>query len=187
MGTKHLIAVYTNGECKVAQLGGLDGQPEWNGVRVLQFLRDEYVGAARFHKGPDCPFTRCAFLSEDDLASMDADDLAMHPQLSAALSAEILRLVWFGPSCGIKLRNDLAFAQRASICQWGYVIDLDTQTFEIYRGHDLSAPVGRFAKAGSALPGSHPISLIQVFPINRLPSEEDFVRLVYEADPCPRV
>lgn len=40
MGTRHLICVSHNDQCKVAQYGQWDGYPAGQGVNILAFLRE---------------------------------------------------------------------------------------------------------------------------------------------------
>ncbi len=55
--------------------------------------------------------------------------------------------------------------------EWGYVIDLDTRTFEIHQGfQDRPHKTGRFAADGKA-DGAHywPVKLIRSIPLDALP------------------
>ena len=44
------------------------------------------------------------------------------------------------------LTDEHAFASDSLFCEWAYVLDLDTQTLEIYKGFNQETPKGRFAK-----------------------------------------
>jgi hypothetical protein len=58
-------------------------------------------------------------------------------------------------------------------CEWGYVIDLDAGSFEVYRGFQTEAhSVGRFAERTSdGKDGYAPIRLIATYPLADLPAE----------------
>jgi hypothetical protein len=73
--------------------------------------------------------------------------------------------------------------------EWGYIIDLDTMTFEVYRGfqkapHDL----GRFAKRDPYLPEHRvkadlfyaPVALVASWPLQALPTEQEFLATFIE-------
>lgn len=74
------------------------------------------------------------------------------------------------------------FPADSLFAEWGYVIDVDAQTFEVYRGfqhapHDK----GRFASRPprESVSGSYyPVALLATFPLAGLPSDEDFMATV---------
>lgn len=61
--------------------------------------------------------------------------------------------------------------------EWGYLIDLDTDLFEVYRGYQKTPhAAGRFA--GRAIPGAEyqPVALIASWPIADLPNQATFLK-----------
>lgn len=75
------------------------------------------------------------------------------------------------------------FPQDSLFCEWGYLVDLDALTFEIYRGFQKEEHrLGRFAERdASALEHFggpyYPVALIATWPLNALPSEENFLSI----------
>lgn len=61
---------------------------------------------------------------------------------------------------------------------WGYVVDLDAATFEVYRGRQ-QAPhtAGRFALRPPARAGYYPVALVAGWPLADLPNQDDFLTL----------
>jgi hypothetical protein len=62
--------------------------------------------------------------------------------------------------------------------EWGYLIDLDAATFEVYRGFQ-QAPhtAGRFADRPSAQEGYYPVALVASWSLANLPSRAEFMAL----------
>jgi hypothetical protein len=67
------------------------------------------------------------------------------------------------------------FATDSLYCEWGYLIDLDTSTFEVYRGFQrVPHAAGRFADRPPARDEYHPVALLASWPLADLPSWSDF-------------
>lgn len=180
MGTRHLIAVFVDGQYKVAQYAQWDGYPSGQGVEVLEFCRNmdrvaftEKVRAARF-------------LTEQDIkdlnARIDAEKIRdwseAWPWLSRDAGAGILQMV-MEHEPGIKLRNSIQFAADSLFCEWAYVIDLDKNTFEAFKGFNQE-PLAEDelfygATSDDMARGYHPVKLAASWPLDALPDEETFL------------
>lgn len=57
----------------------------------------------------------------------------LYPQLQRDCGAKVLDIVYKSKN-GLKLNLDVSFAQDSLFCEWCYVIDLDKNTFEVYKG-----------------------------------------------------
>lgn len=185
MGTRHLIAVQLDGEYKVAQYGQWDGYLEFQGKRVLNFLRE--MDRPKF----ETALRKCSFMSEQDFIELDKeietkrqqnpsyDWMQEYPFLSRDVSYEILKLVQ--KSEGLKLRNSISFAADSLFCEYAYVIDLDKNTFEIYGGFNKEPlPEGeRFKDAVSndASDDYYPVRKVAEYSLDELPSDEEFLIL----------
>jgi len=174
MGTRHLIAVYQGGTHKIAQYGQWDGYPSGQGRDVLTFLHDEQ----KVHMMRDYRLKLCRFLTEQVMTKIDdthgRDWAVFYPQLSRNMGADILNLV--SKSDGVMLKDSIEFAADSLFCEWAYVIDFDTNTFEVYKGFNTEPAVGRF-KDFEIEPGSEyqPVTLIKSYPLDALPSYEQFI------------
>ncbi|HEX4815838.1 MAG TPA: hypothetical protein VFV66_24090 [Nonomuraea sp.] len=63
----------------------------------------------------------------------------------------------------------------SSGCEWGYLADLDTMVFEVYRGGQKRPHQrGRFANRPGP-PGHHPAALAAAWPLDRLPRDLAFL------------
>jgi hypothetical protein len=66
------------------------------------------------------------------------------------------------------------FPADSLFAEWGYVVDLDAQVFEVYRGfqHQRHSK-GRFASRDGH-EGYAPVALVKSWPLSELPSDEEF-------------
>ena len=79
------------------------------------------------------------------------------------------------------------FVKDSLWAEWGYIVDLDALKFEVYRGFQQSPhPHGRFADREPvvhALTGPYyPVALVTSWPLNELPSDDDFIRGTRSSD-----
>ncbi len=180
MGTRHLIAVQIDGAYKIAQYGQWDGNPACTGIDVLRFLQtcdiESFKNKVR----------HCSFLTSEDVDAINNELKTTnktvpkdYPHLSRDASANILNIV--ANSKPLKLKNDIWFAADSMFCEWGYVIDFDKNTFEVYEGGGYKKPASgeRFTdlKTESGI-----IGLVKSFPLDQLPSEDDFLTSVEPAE-----
>lgn len=67
------------------------------------------------------------------------------------------------------------FPQDSLFAEWGYVIDLDEQRFEVYEGFQRSRhDKGRFAGREGTDSGYFPVALHTSWPLSELPDEQAF-------------
>jgi hypothetical protein len=118
MGTRHLICLYHNGRIVVAQYGGHDGHASHTGRQIMNALSSaRYI--QRLRANIHLIHYR-ASLSHGDyiddgigICILDAIAYAREPVPHA-----------FG----------LEFASDGAFCEWTYVVDLDGEVLEVYRG-----------------------------------------------------
>lgn len=188
MGTRHLICVFAGGKYKVAQYGQWDGYPGGQGVNILDFLRR--IDLAKFKER----VAECRFMTDDELQEIHSNftdgGMILHGSdhhkfwdeylspISRDTGSKILDYVYYG---GVRvLKNSLSFAGDSLFCEWCYVIDLDRQTLEVYRGFN-EEPVteGRFLSGHPLLENDNeyePVVLIRTYSILDLPSNDEFVK-----------
>jgi hypothetical protein len=191
MGTRHLIVVMMDGTHKVAQYGQWDGGPQGHGMMIRDFLRLT-MDKERFKTN----LRKCQFLSTktiDDLwkkfgasdnGSIPVDKakvFAQHyPELYRDTGAGILRLIQDSKE-GLGLQDSLDFVQDSLFCEWAYVIDLDADTFEVYKGFNKEplTPADRFyngkfklSKTGKSY---YPVKILKKYSLNDLPDPQAFL------------
>lgn len=184
MGTRNLTCVYMNGEYKVAQYRQWDGYPEGLGTYILKFLKS--VNIQLFKNA----VSKVSFLTKEEFDDInkvikatretipDYDWTKDFPHLSRDCGGEILNQIVFN---GVtKVKNSLDFAKDSLLCEWGYVIDLDMNKFEVYSGFNREPLTAsdRFYFNGEKAENDYeyyPIKKIAEFDLNDLPTEEEFL------------
>ena len=175
MGTRNLTAVMINDEYKIAQYGQWDGYPEGQGVTALKFLHE--VNMEKFKEA----VSKTRFLTKDELQAIGSkygsEWLHHYPQLGRDHGAEILQLVYDGVT---ELKNSISFAGDSLFCEYAYVIDFDTDTFEVYQGFNREPLINsRFNSDSPELEkgaGYEPVKLVKAYSLKQLPSTESFLK-----------
>lgn len=200
MGTRHLVAIVQNNEYKVAQYGLFDGYPSGAGIEILNFLRENNLD--RFAE----KVSKCSFLNEEEHEAIAAKKFRggsiekfmkrptksfKYAHLSRDTGSDIFQFIM--DSKGLQTINRIDFVAEGLFCEWAYVVDLDKQTFEVYRGVQKT-PVPEDQRFASMNPDPstfvpkydgdimyYPAHLVKCYPMHNLhplflPSNEDFLK-----------
>lgn len=192
MGTRNLTAVMLDGKYVIAQYGQFDGHPDRQGKTALGFcgrnLRTkkgrekfkEQLHRIRFIDDDEVEnFCRQVGAKNDWLTSEQSDALnELVPYLSRDHGAKILNLVLESDNEEILLVNNINFAADSLYCEYAYVIDLDKNTFEAYKGFNKEPlpPEERFANIPCLRENNnkyYPVKLKGSWNLNSLPSLEE--------------
>jgi hypothetical protein len=156
MGTRNLVMAVVDGVTKIAQYGQWDGYPTHTGVHVLEFARTVdswFVENLR----------ACRWAEESEIDR--------RPEFLRDTGWKILELVKESPR-GLVDYSD--FALDSLFCEWGYVLDFDSNTVEIYQGFNTETnPVGRWRDQPGTTEGYQPITLVKTYSFHALPSAEE--------------
>lgn len=183
MGTRNLTLVLLNGEYKVAQYGQWDGYPSGQGLVVLNFLRameiDKMRTALDHVKFPTDEEAKQLTDKVDTQGKIDGVDwLEIYPQFSRDICAKILELVYTNKEEVLLLKNSLNFAADSLFCEWAYLVNLDNDTLEVYKGFNKSR-LNEFDRflflEEKAEDDYHPIKIVKSYLLSALPTDEVFV------------
>lgn len=191
MGTRNLTVVVANGETKVAKYCQWDGYPSGQGAIILNFLSKVLRGDRnRIESFKDKVVNNTHFISSDEvnykwkecgandsgLVSFDISDefLKRYPSLHRNTGGSILDIINRSNNV-VDLENDENFVKDGLFCEWAYVVDLDQNTLEVYKGvyDDKEAPIipkNRFTDKDGQ------VKLLKTFNLINLPSEKEFCR-----------
>lgn len=129
--------------------------------------------------------------ADTTLVSCDISDKFnnKHPEFDRATEAEILNLI-MKSSDGLELMNSIEFANNSLFCEWAYVIDLDKNTFEIYKGFNHNPLMNNERFYSDSEPYEaynetryYPVKLQASFNLNELPEEKQFIDI---CEPCEK-
>lgn len=195
MGTRNLTAVYIDGEYKVAQYGQWDGYPDGQGMTALHFLRDK-MDVERFKAA----LRKCSYIgeneytdlwksfgmNEDGMVTMEQSNAMKkaHPQFSRDTGANILEIIQNHPD-GTKLQDSLTFAADSLFCEWAWVIDFDSGTFEGFKGFNPMplTEEDRFHFLREHEEGEYfGVRLAAKWKLDSLPTDEEFLAAFEEDD-----
>jgi hypothetical protein len=197
MGTRNLTVVYSESELKVAQYGQWDGYPSGTGLDILDFLRNADLEAFKEKLKSVSFFTEQKLEKEDEMGEV----YDRRPYLSRDLGSDILGAILNGSylSRGYdinkggfyaeeiavnvdKLVNQFDFGFDSLFCEWAYVIDLDNDNLEVYKGFQQKPVLeGRWAsdEATSGVNKNYySVNLVQTYSLDNLPTNEDFISIL---------
>lgn len=193
MGTRHLIAVQLDGEYKIAQYGQWDGYPSGQGKTVIDFLSvpgntaklREALSKIRFldAEGRDKEIIE-SYNANAPQWSNEQDKRTAEQRrwfrsyISRDLGAEILASVANSTDDEIILSNSIDFAGDSLMCEYAYVIDLDKNTLEVFKGfnHKPLDASERFFDAKTkdcsrvSSEPYYPVRLAKSYPLDVLPT-----------------
>lgn len=191
MGTRNLTMVIYKGEPKIAQYGQWDGYPGGQGSTILKFLF-KMMNEGRLEEFKE-RVQKLRWLTKEEIEKLDeiGNWKSSYPYLGRDTGADILNAVLFGKMyiiSGLSGKEEIDtnveflvdssdFAEDSLFCEWAYVIDLDKEEFEVYKGfnnHPLNESE-RFFSLQKEDKKYKPVRLIKSYSIKSLPSFEEMV------------
>jgi hypothetical protein len=148
MGTRGMLGFVVDGEKEIITYNHFDSYPSGLGADVAEWIASVDDWEAIRQQARDLtPVDEESKPTEDELAKLsrwhnsmvsEGDDWYSLLRGTQGKPGEIL-------DCGYWVPNN-GFVSDSLFCEWGYFIDLDTATFEVYRGFQRSPhESGRFA------------------------------------------
>lgn len=184
MGTRNLTCVIKDGDFKVAQYGQWDGYPSGSGVNILAWLSDPKASFERLAevvdnvirmRGNEENQTWVEIDKEDGLV-IPVADFDKYPSFTRNMGSEVLEYLVSTENPIVVL--DEKFAQDSLMCEWVYVIDLDSMNFDIYEGFN-NTPLAEcelfYTDGNEEREGYYPVRLVKSYPLNFLPDEDEFL------------
>lgn len=185
MGTRSLIAIKKDNEYKLAQYCQFDGYPSYMGRNILEFLCSHNI--EKLKQGVDhlimiSPETVKQYWKdigvEGTFTDMQTSNkfYKLHPTLSREMGYKILDCI-YNSNEPVETLDDLDFAKDGLFCEWGYVIDFDENTFEVYKGkNEELTKKDRFYFDGYCKDGYYPIKIEKSYSLTNLPYVDDFLK-----------
>lgn len=144
MGTRNLTCVMLDGQFKLSQYGQWDGYPTGQGQTIVDFLKEKFNKEKfvsqinRLHMlTPEQVQWRWKQAGADDsgYVNMEVSDKfkAKNAHLNRDIGAGILEYIQEA-STPESLPPDLDFAADSLFCEFLYILNLDSNELEIYKG-----------------------------------------------------
>ena len=143
MGTRHLTAVVVDRQFKIAQYGQWDGYFSGAGVKIAKFI--ETMDFYQFKENVrHCNFItpeqvknkwiECGAKPDETFVNFAVADKfnQQYPELDRNIGSGILELV--AKQGGMLLQDEIDFVGDSLFCEYAYVLDLDEEVLELYRG-----------------------------------------------------
>jgi len=190
MGTRNLTIVHHDGKYKVAQYGQWDGYPSGQGKTILDFLKKRFARdlfLTKLAKTYEPTEDQIKAWYEEAGAKPDSEwidtDTAdrfkkAHPTLDRDLGGKILATIQSAKK-RLPLKSDLNFAGDSLFCEWAYVVDLDTNKLEVYKGFNKTPlePSDRFYNIPMNEKRNdkyYQVKLTASFDLDALPTADEF-------------
>lgn len=193
MGTRHLVMIVLNDQMKVAQYGQWDGYPSGCGVSVLDFLHrmpKDFKKQVRKVRNMSPTLLNKVAMQEFNVpvkslsSAQNSELLKKYPYWSRDVSHGILDVIAENPNDKIYLQNMKNFAGESLHCEWGYVIDLDNNIFEVHEGYNTKPldDIERFYHLQKEKTEFKPIRLRKQYSLLELPTKEEFLEYFDDGD-----
>jgi hypothetical protein len=178
MSTRGFITFVIDGTEKTAY-NHSDSYPSWLGVQVLRAIRGECVTPEAVRdlrvvppdsKPAQADKIRLAHFADLGVSTQSDDDWYCLLRETQGDLCKILK-------AGV-IEDAGTFPQDSLFAEWGYVLDLDTMTLDVYKGFQTSPhSAGRFAGRPGETEGYYPVALIATWPFHALPDEAEMAAL----------
>lgn len=177
MGTRHMITVIQDNQKKIIQYGQWDGDPNYTGIRILKFLREEF-NREQFEKN----LMQLSFLNESEFrqrwievgADENSDTVSIeisenfkkvYPEDHRDTGYKILSIVQNAKN-PLKLVDGRDYLKdNLYELDWEYIIDLNYNVFEVFNGDKPKVIDSKRIR--------------EVFKLDNLPTEEQFLSTFY--------
>lgn len=134
MGTRNLTMVIYKKKTVISQYGQYDGYPSYTGKAILEFmLNKEKVNKLK----EQLDGGHVTLMTEKDAESRFGTNWCKESLLDSTAGCEVLNEICKGGHHWYLL-DSTVFAHDSLFCEWGWVINLDTMSLEVYKGFNFT-------------------------------------------------
>jgi len=179
MGTRGLYGFYKNGITK-ATYNHWDSYPEGLGLDLLEELReytieqlnetfDRIILVSESSKATDEQIEECKRYLDLSVSTRSSNDwYCLLRQAQGSLRP------WVKDGLRYMIDN-ASFIRDSLFCEWAYIINLDTNELEVWKGFQRLPVKSRYYDHRSPVHGYYPCVLVKRYKLDSLPSNEKFL------------
>jgi len=180
VGTRGAFGVVI-GEVEKISYNQFDSYPDGCGIDNLRWLRDADLNEIRrLAESVEVVNDDRKPTTEEIAKLRPYTDLSVHEQttddwycLTRDTHGDIEKML----ECGYILDSS-DFPLDSLFCEWAYIVDLDKNAFEAYKGFQHSPPTrGRWAGRRNENGGYAAVELVGSWPLDALPDDDEFLAL----------
>ena len=187
MGTRGIFGVRINGKDKITY-NHFDSDPNWLGKCVVSDIRDVILPELDKYKQLAEAVELVSQSKHATKAEIEKYNITTKPDLGVSEQSEddwycILRelqgCIAGSLQAGVMIDSH-KFVKDSLFCEYGYMINFDENTFEVYEGFQKKKIKngGRYhTKNSKSDEGYYPIALVTTFPLNDIP--EDWIKQAF--------
>jgi hypothetical protein len=184
MGTRGFTGVVIKGEAKFAYQQ-FDSYPSGVGAELLEWLQglqprewekvaQQAVELQMIPENTEPPSEMVLKAREMDIINLGVSTQSETDAYCVARGAQgdLEKILELGYAVGHPM-----WPADSLFCEWGYLVNFDEMTLEVYEGFQKGEVVGRFASLDPGNdPDYSPVTLRATFPLSDLPTTEVFVK-----------
>lgn len=178
MGTRGLTVIFDDkGDLKCSQYGQMDHYPSCAGVFLIDNLKKILENEEEFLT----KLQKLYWYTFDNQEEDEKITQEQHPTLFRDLGYKVLQYINENDLEKVPVINDIEFGADSGFCEWVYVINFKTRTFEIYQGLQEEVSDNIFKKyllEDSNVDGYKNVNLVKVYNFDVLPDMKEFHRWV---------
>lgn len=181
MSTRGFVGFVVYGDEKIT-FNHYDSYPEGVGQKWLQWLRSSPALSSVRERAAQLQMIPGERLQDERDGDEDIDDTLLRNASRVAQMGHVLPEELLDAGAAI---DDHEFPLDSLFAEYGYLVNLDDEVFECYRGFQTAPHAnGRFARrvrrdgkmVSSAGTTYYPVALTMSWPLSALPSDEEFAQ-----------
>ena len=151
MGTRNLVCIQNNNKIVVAKYCQWDGYPEGQGAIILNFICNGFDRDLLEKKLEDLSeitdaeykglWVECGADPESNLVNMEVSEKfeEKYPHLQRDMGGRLIEFIQDHEG-ELKISSDASFSHNSLMCEYGYVVNLDDNTLDFFRGFNNDKP-----------------------------------------------
>ena len=135
MGTRNLVMVIYQKKTVIAQYGQYDGYPAYTADYLLRFMLDKSKVSSLKHQLDSKNVTLLTYEKAESKFGKEWNASNFSSAFHSTAGCGILDIIIQGGH-HFYLQDSTSFSRDSLFCEWGYVVNLDNMSLEVYKGYN---------------------------------------------------